>query len=334
MFVPEEVAVVILNWNGTAFLEKFLPSVISNADGAGVIVIDNASQDKPELILKEKFPSVSWIHLDRNYGFCGGYNRGLAQLNYTYFVLLNSDVEVTEGWLQPLIKAMNSKAQIAACQPKIMDYYHPDRFEYAGAAGGFMDWLGYPFCRGRIFETLEQDQGQYNESIPVFWATGAAMCIRSEAFKQIGGFDERFFAHMEEIDLCWRLQNKGWKIYAIPESVVYHVGGGTLASTHPKKTFLNFRNNLLMLHKNLPKNQLFSTLLARLFLDGLAGLKFIAEGKFKNFVSVIKAHFAFYHFVIQSPKRKENYLLPETISRQSLIWTYYIKKKKTYSGFN
>lgn len=168
MFAPEEVAVVILNWNGTAFLEKFLPSVISYADGAGVIVIDNASQDRPELILKERFPSVSWIHLDRNYGFCGGYNRGLVQLNYTYFVLLNSDVEVTEGWLQPLIKAMNSKAQIAACQPKIMDYYHPDRFEYAGAAGGFMDWLGYPFCRGRIFETLEKDQGQYNESIPVF----------------------------------------------------------------------------------------------------------------------------------------------------------------------
>ena len=248
-----QIAIVILNWNGRHFLEKFLPGVAQHSrDLARIVVADNASTDDSLAYLKANFPEVDIIRLDQNYGFTGGYNRALQQVQEPYYVLLNSDVEVSEGWLNPLMQFMEKHPEVAACQPKIRSYNDRHLLEHAGAAGGFIDYLGYPFCRGRIYNHLEEDKGQYDQAVPVFWATGACLFIRRDDFRNENGFDEQFFAHMEEIDLCWRLQQSGKQIWVIPQSTVYHVGGGTLPKNNPRKTFFNFRNNLMMLFKNLP----------------------------------------------------------------------------------
>ena len=288
-------AVVILNWNGKEWLEKFLPTIVRYSAEATVFVADNGSEDDSKPFLTQEFPAVKIIENKENLGFSGGYNKALNQIHAEYYVLLNSDVEVTENWLSPIIKLMDSDKNIASCQPKLLDYNNRNKFEYAGASGGFIDNLGYPFCRGRIFDSLEEDKGQYNDAIEVFWATGACIFVRSDVFWEVGGFDEDFFAHQEEIDLCWRLKNKGYKIMVEPNSVVYHVGGGTLDAGSSFKTYLNFRNNLFMLFKNLPLPSLFMVIPMRLLLDGVAALTFLNKPKgIHHLFAIMKAHFTFY----------------------------------------
>ncbi|MBK7887192.1 MAG: glycosyltransferase family 2 protein [Bacteroidetes bacterium] len=335
----KRVAIVILNWNGKHFLEKFLPDVIRfSSELARVVVADNASTDDSISFLEKNFPEVKIIRNDKNYGFTGGYNVALKNLNDEFFVLLNSDVEVTEGWLQPLLSFMDTHPNTAACQPKIRSYSDRNMFEHAGAAGGYIDFLGYPFCRGRIYNTLEEDHGQYDDAQPVFWATGACLFIRSTVYHQQGGFDDAFFAHMEEIDLCWRIQHTGMDIYVIPQSVVYHVGGGTLPKSNPRKTYYNFRNNLMMLFKNLPGHQLIWLIPIRLFLDGAAGIKFLFEGDYKDTFAVLKAHFSFYYMVITSfPKRmrQQKHVVKHAskgIYHKSIAKAYYLNKTKYFNA--
>lgn len=286
-----KVSVVILNWNGREMLRRFLPSVVkySKMEGVEICVADNASDDDSCAVLEREFPDIRLIRLDQNYGFAEGYNRALQQVDATYVVLLNSDVEVTEGWLSILTDYMDKHLHVAACQPKILSQQNKSYFEYAGAAGGFIDRYGYPFCRGRIFDCLEVDNGQYDEVIPIFWASGAAFMIRLDIYRKEGGLDSRFFAHMEEIDLCWRIRSRGYEIHCVPGSVVYHVGGGTLKKENPHKTFLNFRNNLLMLYKNLPDRELTKVMRIRWYLDNLAVIVFLLKGDWKNMYAIIKA---------------------------------------------
>ena len=288
-------AVVVLNWNGKAWLEKFLPNLVKHSQEATVFVADNASTDDSVDFVKNNFPTVKIIINASNGGYAKGYNDALKKIDAQYFVLINSDIEVTEGWLSPIIDLMDSDKNIAACQPKLLDYKERNYFEYAGASGGFIDNLGYPFCRGRIFDDIEQDNGQYNDAIEVFWATGACLFVRALHFNKIGGLDEDFFAHQEEIDLCWRLKNMGYKIMVQPKSVVFHVGGGTLNTGSPFKTHLNFRNNLFMLFKNLPIYSLLTTVPTRLVLDGVAAITFLnKENGMQHVLAIAKAHFIFY----------------------------------------
>lgn len=333
--MSKEVAVVILNWNGKSFLEQFLPSIVKNSiEEADVIVADNFSSDDSIHFIKENYPQVKILPLEANYGFAGGYNRALKKLTYPYYVLLNSDVEVTENWLSPMIKMLNKDSSIAACQPKIKAYHNKSHFEYAGAAGGFIDKYGYPFCQGRIFDTIEEDIGQYETEKEIFWASGASLFIRSEFYHKAGGLDEFFFAHMEEIDLCWRIKNMKGRIMYCPKSTVYHVGGGTLNKTKPKKTFLNYRNNLLMLHKNLPKNKRFSTIFIRLFLDGISGIRLLLSGQIGHVFAIIKAHFSFYGALGQNSKKRiaHNYEFPKGMLNLSIIKAYFLKNLKTYQS--
>jgi GT2 family glycosyltransferase len=323
-----KVAIVILNYNGQGFLEKFLPSVIQNSQGHEVIVADNASTDNSVAFLTQNYPAIRLIQLPNNGGFTGGYNEALRQIEATYYVLLNSDIEVTPNWVDPIIELMDANPNISACQPKMRDYYKPDYFEYAGAAGGYIDWLGYPFCRGRIFDTCEIDNGQYDDAREVFWATGACMFVRADVFHELGGFDTKFFAHMEEIDLCWRMKNAGYQVYYSPASTVYHVGGGTLHKSNPRKTFLNYRNGLAMMYKNLPANQLFTTIFARLVLDGVSGIKFLLAGSFKDIWAILKAHFAFYGMI---PKLKRNSPKQlKDIYPKSIVFEYFLRGKKRF----
>ncbi|HBS85364.1 MAG: glycosyl transferase family 2 [Bacteroidetes bacterium GWF2_38_335] len=335
-------AVVILNWNGKALLEKFLPSVVACSDGDDVriYVADNNSSDDSLEFLKTHYTSVSVICLDKNYGFAGGYNRALEKIEASYFVLLNSDVEVAPGWLTALVKKMDSNEKIAGCAPKILAFNDKTKFEYAGAAGGFIDNYGFTFCRGRVFDTEETDNGQYNLSGSIFWASGACLMIRSSLFLENGGLDEDFFAHMEEIDLCWRLKNMGYKFEYVPESVIYHVGAATLSKASPRKTYLNFRNNLYMLYKNIKPGKLFSTLFVRLILDGVAGLRFFMKGELDNFFSVIEAHFSFYA-KLGSLRKKRKIILERSvffdhpeIYPHSLVFDYYVGKKTHFSQLN
>ena len=332
-------AVVILNWNGEKFLNQFLPVLLRNTQlpGVDIYVADNASTDNSLSLIEEQFPTVKTLLLDKNYGFAGGYNKALAQINADYFVLLNSDVEVTENWLQPLLNYMNENADVAACQPKIKSFYNRDYFEHAGASGGFIDYLGFPFCRGRVVGTAEMDRGQYDTVIDVFWATGACLLIRSELYNQVGGLDDEFFAHMEEIDLCWRLKGQGFRIVCIPQSEVYHVGGGTLQVEHPHKTYLNFRNNLLMLYKNLPQKSLSNIMRWRMLFDYAAAFQLFVTGKPQNAKSVFKARKDFKKMLPGFvDKRIENLSLttrtdfPEML-RKSIVIEYYLKGNKTYS---
>ena len=332
-------AVVILNWNGEKFLNQFLPVLLRNTQlpGVDIYVADNASTDNSLSLIEEQFPTVKTLLLDKNYGFAGGYNKALAQINADYFVLLNSDVEVTENWLQPLLNYMNENADVAACQPKIKSFYNRDYFEHAGASGGFIDYLGFPFCRGRVVGTAEMDRGQYDTVIDVFWATGACLLIRSELYNQVGGLDDEFFAHMEEIDLCWRLKGQGFRIVCIPQSEVYHVGGGTLQVEHPHKTYLNFRNNLLMLYKNLPQKSLTNIMRWRMLFDYAAAFQLFVTGKPQNAKSVLEARKDFKKMLPGFvDKRIENLSsatrtdFPEML-RKSIVIEYYLKGNKTYS---
>ncbi|MGB1218116.1 MAG: glycosyltransferase family 2 protein, partial [Saprospiraceae bacterium] len=290
-----KVAVVILNYNGRDYLRDFLPSVEkSSYPNLDIIVADNASDDGSIVLLENEFPKVQLIKMDENHGFAEGYNQALKSVHADYFVLLNSDVETTENWIDPIIELMERDKTVGACQPKILSFHEKGKFEYAGASGGYMDKWAYPFSRGRIFDSLEEDKGQYDTSEEVFWATGAAMFVRAELFKNLGGFDGDFFAHWEEIDFCWRLKRAGYKVMVKPKSVVYHVGGGTLDYDNPRKVFLNFRNSLISILKNEKPNRYFSLIFWRLILDGVAGFRFLSQGKFKHVQAIIQAHWSFF----------------------------------------
>lgn len=332
-------AIVILNWNGKNYLNQFLPVLLQNTnrDDVSIYVADNGSTDGSLQLLESDFPKVKTIVLDKNYGFAGGYNQALAKIEADYYLLLNSDVEVTNNWLDPMLVFLQANLDVAACQPKILSYHHRDHFEHAGAAGGFIDFLGYPFCRGRILATVEKDNGQYDAITDVFWATGACLLIRADIFKKEGGFDDYFFAHMEEVDLCWRLRSRAYRIVCVPQSIVFHVGGGTLHVENPHKTYLNFRNNLLLLYKNLPKSKFVFIICIRFFLDYLAAFQLFVTGKPKNALAVLRARRDFVQMRSSfRMKRKENMeklvqsTIPE-VSRKSIILNYYIFGKKKFS---
>lgn len=332
-----KVAVVILNWNGKKFLEEFLPSVVAcNTFYAKIFLADNASTDDSVVYVKENFPTIQIIQNTSNGGFAKGYNSALKHVDAEYYILLNSDVEVTTGWMDSIIQMMNDDPTIAACQPKIKAFHDKKMFEYAGAAGGFIDKYGYAFCRGRILNQLEMDQGQYDDVREIFWATGACLFIRSVCYHQVHGFDEDFFAHMEEIDLCWRLKNIGYKIMYSPDSTVYHVGGGTLNKTNPKKTYLNFRNNLILLCKNHASQYFFAKMCLRLILDGIAAFKFLTEGETEHFTAVFKAHMSFYKS-LPSTLRKRREMLKQikeyattAVYLHCIIFDFYLRGKKKF----
>ena len=333
------VAVVILNWNGRGMLERFLPSVVdySVSDeslSVSVVVADNGSSDDSVAFMREHYPQVQLVLLDKNYGFAEGYNRALAQVEADYYVLLNSDVECTPHWIAPVVAMMERDPQVAIAQPKLMMYDQKDTFEYAGGAGGFIDSYGYPFCRGRIFSTLEQDHGQYDDECNIFWATGAAMFVKAPIFHQLGGLDGDFFAHMEEIDFCWRTLNSGYTVRYCPQSVLYHVGGGTLPKSSPFKTRLNFRNNLSMLYKNLPDERMKKVLRRRMLLDGIAALKFLLQGHVGEFNAVREAHRE-YRSLLPQLKEKRAALKQETVAgvyQRLLLSDYYFRGSKTFSN--
>lgn len=334
----KQTAVVILNYNGAGMLRRFLPSVIEYSPEASIYVADNGSSDESCDVVRNEFPAVKLMVLDHNYGFAEGYNRALAQVDEEYAVLLNSDVEVTRGWLSPMTQFLDSNPEVAACQPKLLSFKQKDFFEYAGAAGGFIDKWGYTFCRGRIFNTVERDSGQYDDTTDVFWATGAALMIRNEVYKNNGGLDGRFFAHMEEIDLCWRLRSRGYRIACVPQSHVYHVGGATLKKENPQKTYLNFRNNLLMIYKNAPDCQLKKIMLFRKVFDNVAALKFLVSGDYAAFKAVRKARRDFKAMRAGYDKaRAENMKLTVTtripeVLKSSILYKYYLGFKHTYSS--
>lgn len=332
-----KLSVVILNWNGKGMMEKYLPSVcrFSDREDVEVVVADNGSTDDSIAFLKDKFPSVRIVALDDNYGFADGYNRSLAQLEAEYFLMLNSDVEVTEDWLSPLLSFMDANPEVAACQPKILSLMEKSKFEHAGACGGYMDKYAFPFCRGRIFGNVESDEAQYDSVADLFWATGAALMIRSSDFISAGGLDGSFFAHMEEIDLCWRLRSRGRRIVCVPQSVVYHLGGGTLNVDNPRKTFLNFRNNLLMIYKNSPDKYLKRVLLARFFFDYVAALQYCLKGDFPNAKAICRARREFSKLRHDyDGKRAENISaqtlqdIPEVLNRSVVVQSYLCGKKK------
>lgn len=332
----KRVAVVILNYNGASMLEKFLPAVVTFSPEADVIVADNASNDASIDFLKQRFPNIRIIELEQNYGFADGYNKALAKVEAEYYILLNSDVEVTDGWIAPLLSFMDENSNVLACQPKLLDYKNRNRFEYSGAAGGFIDRYGYPFCRGRIFDTIECDSGQYDEVRSVFWATGAAMMIRSKDYWLAGGLDGRFFAHMEEVDLCWRLKSRGGDICCVPSSKVYHVGGATLDKSNPRKTYLNFRNNLLMLYKNLPEKELGGVMRMRAILDYIAAFKFLLSGKTGDFKAVLRARREYRRMRDDYSEIRKDNIKKSVVSQPSgrepfmLLWQYYARGRKFF----
>lgn len=329
------IAIVILNWNGREMLHKYLPSVISHSDDATIVVADNASTDDSLDLLEKEFTSVNIIRLNKNWGFAEGYNKALKEVKSDYYILLNSDVEVTADWLRPLLLFMDTHPDVAACQPKMRSLQNPDMFEYAGACGGYIDCFGYPYCRGRIFSTIEHDDGQYDEPAEIHWASGAALMIRSSDYWNVGGLDSRFFAHNEEIDLCWRLRLKGRKIYCIPNSVVYHLGGGTLPKGNPMKTFLNFRNNLTMLFKCLPNSDLRYVMKVRKVLDYVAAFQSILSTKgFKDFKAIVNARKAFNTWISDFQNDRESIQSSATcapVSPYSILWRYYILRRKVFN---
>ncbi|MDA3944042.1 MAG: glycosyltransferase family 2 protein [Bacteroidetes bacterium] len=330
-----KVAVVILNFNGKFFLERFLPNVIAySSEVAELVIADNASTDDSVSFLQSHYPEIRLIVNAGNFGFSTGYNLALKQIEADYYVLLNSDIEVTPHWIEPVIALMESDKKIAACQPKIRSLEQPAFFEYAGAGGGFIDKFGYPFCRGRLFQQVEEDHGQYDDDLEVFWASGACMFVRADLYHQYGGLDDSFFAHMEEIDFCWRMKNQGYKIMYTGKSAVYHIGGGTLPKKSYRKTYLNFRNNLSLLYKNLPQDQLVKIILLRLFLDGVASLKFLFQAGLADFFAVMRAHLHFYRKLPQL-RKKRSMIHPQAVSRiyqKNIVFEHFILKKKHYSA--
>jgi hypothetical protein len=326
-------AIVILNWNGRAMLANYLPTVLSfSQDDAAVIVADNASTDGSPEFLASNYPQVRQIRLERNFGFAGGYNRALKEVDAEYYVLLNSDVEVTHHWLTPLVQFMDAHPDCAAVQPKLHAVAHREQFEYAGAAGGYLDRYGYPFCRGRLFDTIEDDNGQYDFVTEVHWVTGACMMVRASCFREAGGFDETFFAHQEEIDLCWRMRRHGYRLFCVPDSTVYHVGGGTLPQGNPLKTFLNFRNNLTMLWKNLPADERKKVMRMRWWLDYLAAFQtLLLNGNVKDFRAIFRARRAF-RAARKDVSEDDRQRLPFVdIKKYAILWHYYVHGRRTYS---
>lgn len=329
----EKVAVIILNWNGEKLLREYLPSVLRHTPSAigKVVVADNHSDDRSVELLERDFPGVELLRFDENYGFAGGYNRAVKRVEAEYVVLLNSDVEVEAGWLQPLVEVLDNRREVAAVQPKVKSWERRDYFEYAGACGGYMDRYGFPFCRGRVLGVTERDEGQYDDELPVFWCSGAALCVRRQLFLDCGGLDERFFAHMEEIDLCWRMRNAGYTLVAVPRSVVYHLGGGTLPMNHPRKLFLNYRNNLLMLFKNLGERDYRKVMRVRTILDAAAYLVFLLKGEFANAGSLRRAYRSF-------REMKRDYvgkLGGEELSgiyEGSILYAYFVRRKRVFSS--
>ncbi|NHF60074.1 glycosyltransferase family 2 protein [Flavobacteriaceae bacterium TP-CH-4] len=327
-----KIAIVILNWNGQLLLESYLPSVLRYSEDADIYVADNASTDGSVAFLKAHFPSVKIIQNTVNGGFAKGYNDALKQVDADIFCLLNSDVEVTENWLVPIQRLFAENPQIAIVQPKILDLIKRDHFEYAGAAGGFLDQLGYPFCRGRIFQALEKDEGQYDDTREIFWATGACMFIRKTVFNSLGGFDEAYFAHQEEVDLCWRAKNEGHQVYYVGESKVYHLGGSTLSNMNPKKTYLNFRNSLFSITKNLPRRKALLIIMIRLLLDGVAALRFIFQFKFSHCWAILRAHFSFYRQFGKMYRKREkaNFILKYYVVK-SIVWSHFVHQIEKFS---
>jgi GT2 family glycosyltransferase len=329
------VSIVILNWNGRLYLEQFLPSVLSSTyTNFEVVVIDNASSDDSVPFLKTSYPGIKILPLPENFGFAKGYNEGLKQVKADYYILLNSDVEVEKGWIEPVIALMQSNKNIAACQPKLLQFKNKKLFEYAGAAGGWLDHLGYPFAKGRIFDVCEEDSGQYDDPEPIFWASGAAMFVRASVYHQLEGLDEYFFAHQEEIDICWRMQLAGHKIFSCPQSVVYHVGGGTLPKGNSKKVFLNFRNNLVMMAKNMRAAEAFWKIWYRFFLDAVSAIKSLFAGEGTYFIAVIKAHFAFLHWLFFMKKKKPVYRKKRRLHgylRKSVVWNHFVLGKSRFT---
>lgn len=322
----DKIAVVILNWNGVKLLEQFLPSVIQFSEGASIYVADNDSTDNSVDFVTENFPTVKIVKNSGNHGFAKGYNDALKHIDAEIFALVNSDIEVTENWLKPIIETFDTENQTAIIQPKILDLKNKEYFEYAGAAGGFIDKFGYPFCRGRIFETIEKDNGQFDDNIEIFWASGACFFIRKKVFQELNGFDESFFAHQEEIDLCWRASNEGHIIKYNCKSVVYHVGGATLQQGNPKKTYLNFRNSLLMMVKNLPRRRLFFVIFFRMILDGIAGIRFLTQGKVGHTFAILKAHFSFYCLSLKYIGKRKDFQIQQYYMVKSIVFLYYIRK--------
>ncbi|TPN82411.1 glycosyltransferase family 2 protein [Aquimarina algicola] len=327
-----KIAVVILNWNGRSLLEQFLPSVIQNSKAADIYLADNASTDDSITYVQTTFPEVSIVQNKVNGGYAKGYNDALATIDADIYCLLNSDVEVSKDWLLPILETFKTDPKVAAIQPKILDYKRKNYFEYAGAAGGYIDKLGYPYCRGRIFETIEEDKGQYDDNTSIFWASGACLFIRKPVFDEVGKLDEDFFAHQEEIDLCWRIQNNGYTILYHGSSIVYHLGGATLDTMNPRKTFLNFRNNLYLLLKNVPGNAVWYIIFLRMILDGIAAFRFLIQGKLSYFMAILKAHMSFYsNFNTFLKKRKKLSKTGKYYSIFSVVWQYFILKHKYFN---
>jgi hypothetical protein len=334
-------AVVILNYNGSYYLEKFLPDIIAHSAPYPVIIADNASTDNSVDLVQSHYPNLQLIKNEGNYGYAKGYNEALATIDADYFILLNSDVEVSDNWIEPVLNLMDQDPTIAACQPKILDYHQRDTFEYAGAAGGYIDKFGYPFCRGRLFNSLEKDQAQYNDVKEVFWATGACLFVRAESFQKAGGLDGDYFAHMEEIDLCWRLKNLGYRVMVQPASVIYHIGGGTLNKLSRQKTYLNFRNNLTTLTKNHPPKHLLIKVIYRLIMDGVAGLKFLFDGQPKHFFAVIHAHFSYYKRLPKTLQKRREFKKKQGFAYQllgmykgNIVLEHFVGKKNKFSDLH
>ena len=335
------IAVVILNWNGVGFLKQFLPTLIKHTPEAHIVVIDNRSSDESISYLSENHSSVRLIENDENGGFAKGYNDGLKQLEgqYDYYAIINSDVEVTPNWLAPLLKKLEGDSNIAGVQPKVLAFHKKTHFEHAGASGGFMDKNYYPFCRGRIFNEVEEDLGQYDNDKEIFWTTGACMLVRASVFHQLDGFDNDFFAHMEEIDFCWRAKKQGFSFYVVPSSKVFHVGGGTLNYESPRKTYLNFRNNLFTIHKN-HEGWLFGKIIYRMSLDGIAGFKYLLALQSKHFIAILKAHFAYYKNIPSLHKKRKKIKVEskefnkEGLYCASILWAYFFKRIKSFQRLN
>jgi GT2 family glycosyltransferase len=330
------VAIVILNFNGAELIRKFLPSVVQHCRGAQIVMVDNGSTDNSSAVVRNEFPSVKLVQIATNLGFCQGYNYSLKDIDADYHVLINSDVEVTPGWLDPLIALMDSNPLVAAVQPKILSFHHRNFFEYAGAGGGFIDSLGYPFCRGRIFNSLEEDLGQYDDQREIFWASGACMVVRATLFREVGGFDDDFFAHMEEIDLCWRLQRAGYKIYYDGSSTVYHAGGSTLSAANPRKTYLNFKNGLSLIYKNMPGPQLVVKFPLRIVLDWIASVKFSFSGSWKHGAAVMNAHRDFFRGWQKERERRKRTAgfgfrqMPHQY-HGFIVWDFFVAGRKKFS---
>ena len=326
----KKIAVVVLNWNGVELLKQFLPSIMQHSEQATIYLADNNSSDDSIQMVTEQFPSIKIIKNDANYGYASGYNMALKNVEEEYYALVNSDIEVTENWLDPILTIFDNKPEIAIIQPKILDFKNKSNFEYAGAAGGFIDQYGFPFCRGRVFATIENDNQQYDDEQEIFWASGACFFIRKEVYQKLNGFDGDFFAHQEEIDLCWRAFNLGYKVNYTYKSVVYHVGAATLNQSNPKKTFLNFRNSLVMLVKNLPKSKLISVIFIRLCLDGLAGIQFIIKGKFKHCFAILKAHFYFYHLISKNLQKRNSSQKENYYHTKSIVYSYFVRNIRMF----